>query len=173
MEFTIRECEAKDCKDISRMIMELAVHLKLPEQVKVSRKELEQDGFSGQPFFKCLIVEVSDENKSRDGHTMVGYALYFYSYSTMKGKALYMEDLYIMPEFRGKGLGKALLKRVAQISREQRCKRLQFMVQDWNRPSLEFYLQHGAKDLTAAEGWHVLRFEGGALDTLAQAAPEN
>ncbi|MBN3299297.1 thialysine N-epsilon-acetyltransferase isoform X2 [Amia ocellicauda] len=173
MDFTIREGQAGDCTDVSRMIMELAVYEKLPEQVKISHKELEQDGFSDHPFFKLLIAEVSDENKSKDGHTKVGYALYFYSYSSWKGKALYMEDLYVMPEFRGKGIGKALLKRVAQISREQRCCRLQFTVLDWNTPSMEFYLRLGAQDLSGTEGWRVLRFEGDALDTLAEAAPKD
>ncbi|XP_066578737.1 thialysine N-epsilon-acetyltransferase isoform X1 [Amia ocellicauda] len=173
MDFTIREGQAGDCTDVSRMIMELAVYEKLPEQVKISHKELEQDGFSDHPFFKLLIAEVSDENKSKDGHTKVGYALYFYSYSSWKGKALYMEDLYVMPEFRGKGIGKALLKRVAQVGQEAGCAQLDFTVLDWNKASRDFYHSQGCWDLTTRMGYHCMRCNGAELRCLAGGEGEN
>uniref|UniRef100_A0A3B1J3K4 Spermidine/spermine N1-acetyltransferase family member 2 n=1 Tax=Astyanax mexicanus TaxID=7994 RepID=A0A3B1J3K4_ASTMX len=117
--------------------------------------KLERDGFGPNPFFQCLVAEVAQEHCSPEGHTVVGYALYFYTYSTWRGRCVYMEDLYVMPNFRG-------------VATEQQCVRLQFSVLDWNKPSLEFYLSKGAQDLTDKEGWHFLRFDGEALDNLAQ-----
>ncbi|XP_030649005.1 diamine acetyltransferase 2b [Chanos chanos] len=171
MDFSIRAAKPEDSKDISRMIMELAVYEKMPDQVKISHKELEQDGFGANPFYHCVIAEVPEKQKSKDGHTTVGYALFFYTYRTWKGRTIYMEDLYVMPEFRGKGIGKALMSTVARIGQEQQCACLQLSVLDWNRPSLDFYLAKGAQDLTATEGWHFLRFDGDAMEKLAQEAP--
>ncbi|XP_055790993.1 diamine acetyltransferase 2b isoform X2 [Salvelinus fontinalis] len=108
-----------------------------------------------------------------DGYTVVGYALYFYTYSTWKGRSVYMEDLYVMPDFRGKGIGKGLMAKVAQVGVETQCVRLQLSVLEWNKPSLDFYIARGAEDLTAKEGWHFLRFDGQTLDTLAKEAPED
>ncbi|XP_029924646.1 diamine acetyltransferase 2-like [Myripristis murdjan] len=173
MNFKIRAAIKDDCKDISRMIMELAVYEKMSDQVKISHKELERDGFSSNPFFQCLVAEVPEENKSKEGHTVVGYALYFYTYSTWKGPSVYMEDLYVMPDFRGQGIGKSLMSQVAQVGKEKQCVRLQLAVLDWNTPSLDFYVSKGAQDLTASEGWHFLRFDGEALDELANEAPKD
>ncbi|XP_064207669.1 thialysine N-epsilon-acetyltransferase-like [Anguilla rostrata] len=173
MDFAVRAAKPEDCKAVSRMIMELAVYEKMPDQVKISHKELEKDGFSAVPFFHCFVAEVSEEHKSKEGHTTVGYALYFYTYSTWKGRSVYLEDIYVMPEFRGKGIGKALLSNVAVAAKEQQCVRLQLSALDWNTPSLDFYFTKGAQDLTATEGWHFLRFDGEALDKLAKEAPRN
>ncbi|MCJ8748326.1 hypothetical protein PDJAM_G00163660 [Pangasius djambal] len=171
MKFRIRAAREEDCRDIQRMIMELAVYEKLADQVKISHEELQRDGFGPNPFYQCLIAEVPEELKSDEGHTTVGYALYFYTYSTWKGRSIYMEDLYVMPEFRGKGVGKALMASVAQVCVERQCVRLQFSVLDWNKLSLDFYMSKGAEDLTMEEGWHVLRFHGAALEKLAHEAP--
>nr|AAH76248.1 Zgc:92773 [Danio rerio]DAA34841.1 TPA_exp: spermidine/spermine N1-acetyltransferase 2 [Danio rerio] len=171
MRFTISAAKPEDCKDIERMIMELAVYENMPDQVKISHKELERDGFGPNPFYHCLVAEVPEEHKSKDGNTTVGYVIFFYTYSTWKGRTVYMEDLYVMPEFRGNGIGKALLGAVAKEAKDQLCSRLQFSVLDWNKPSLDFYMAKGAEDLTAKEGWHFLRFHGMALDNLAQEAP--
>ncbi|XP_029924648.1 diamine acetyltransferase 2-like [Myripristis murdjan] len=172
MNFKIRAAKKDDCKDISRMIMELATYGKMPDEVKISHKELERDGFSSNPFFQCLVAEVPEENKSKEGHTIVGYALYIHTYSTLKGPAVYMEDLYVMPDFRGQGIGKSLMSKVAQLGKEKQCMRLQFAVLDWNTPSLDFYVAKGAQDVTASEGWHFLRFDGEALDKLANEAED-
>nr|XP_029524610.1 diamine acetyltransferase 2-like isoform X1 [Oncorhynchus nerka] len=223
MHFKVRAAAKEDCKEISRMIMELAVYENMPDQVKTSHEDLERDGFSPNPFYECLIAEVPDEHKTKDGHclagrstcghvsvsgqrqpassrlcvggqdtlgsstrqvkrlkccpndgyTVVGYALYFYTYSTWKGRSVYMEDLYVMPDFRGKGIGTGLMAKVAQVGVEKQCVRLQFSVLEWNKPSLDFYIAKGAEDLTAKEGWHFLRFHGQSLDTLAKEAPKD
>ncbi|CAB1351651.1 unnamed protein product [Coregonus sp. 'balchen'] len=140
MDFSIRASTLEDCKDIARMILELAEYEKVLDQVKVTQK----------------------------GHAKVGYALYFYTYSSWKGRALYMEDLYVMPEFRGKGIGKALMSKVAQLGLAAGCTQLNFAVLDWNKPSLDFYLSQGCFDVTADMGYHCMRCEGAALEQLAQ-----
>ncbi|XP_076017717.1 diamine acetyltransferase 1 isoform X2 [Genypterus blacodes] len=114
MDFSIRAANVEDCKDIARMILELSVYEKLADHGKITQRDLEQDGFSKNPFFHGIIAEVPEQHKTKDGHLKIGYALYFFSYSTRKGRAIYMEDLYVMPEFRGKGIGKALMSKVAQ-----------------------------------------------------------
>ncbi|KAH0626073.1 hypothetical protein JD844_000792, partial [Phrynosoma platyrhinos] len=96
-------------------------------------------------------------------HTIIGYALYFFTYSTWKGRNIYMEDLYVMPEFRAHPCACFLL----QIGLEKGCTQMKFSVLDWNQPAIDFYLREGAVDLTASEGWHVFRFEAEAMRRLA------
>ncbi|XP_061660062.1 diamine acetyltransferase 2b [Syngnathoides biaculeatus] len=170
MNFHIRAATKQDCKDVVRMIMELALFEKMSDQVKISREELERDGFCQNPAFGCLIAEVPEENKSKEGLTTVGYALYFSTYSTWKGRSMDLEDLYVMPEFRGFGIGKSLLSAVAKVTKEEACARLQLGVLDWNTPSRDFYAARGAQDLTVSEGWHLIRFDGANLDNLANDA---
>ncbi|XP_030609176.1 diamine acetyltransferase 2-like isoform X3 [Archocentrus centrarchus] len=140
MDFSIRAASLDDCKDIMRMIMELAEYDKQADHVKITQK----------------------------GHTKIGYALYFYSYSSWKGRSIYMLDLYVMPEFRGKGVGKALMSKVAQLALAAGCHQLNFTVADWNKPSMDFYLSQGCFDVTASLGYHCMRCEGEALEHLAQ-----
>ncbi|KAK1787616.1 hypothetical protein P4O66_016114, partial [Electrophorus voltai] len=159
---------------------ELAIYERMPDQlinncffsfILVTIIELERDGFSQNPFYHCLVAEVPETHKSTEGHTTVGYVLYYYTYSTWKGRCIYMEDLYVMPDFRERGIGKSLVASIAKVGTEQQCMHLQFSVLDWNKPSLDFYMSKGAQDLTAKEGWHLLRFDGVALIKLAQEAP--
>ncbi|XP_017287422.1 diamine acetyltransferase 2b [Kryptolebias marmoratus] len=171
MRFTVRAATKDDCKEISRMIKELAVYEKMSDQVKISHEELERDGFCQNPFFECLVAEVPEEQKSTEGFTVVGYALYFYTYSTWKGRAVYLEDLYVMPEFRGNGIGTGLLCKVAEVGKKKQCVRLQLSVLDWNTPTRDFYAAKGGQDLTVTEGWHAIRFDGQSLDSLVHEAP--
>ncbi|XP_041658039.1 thialysine N-epsilon-acetyltransferase-like isoform X1 [Cheilinus undulatus] len=173
MNFKIRAATKEDCKEISRMIMELSVFVKMPDQVKISHEELERDGFCQNPFFECLIAEVPEESKSKEGYTVVGYAVYFYTYSTWKGRTVYLEDLYVMPEFRGTGIDKGLLSKVAEIAKKKQCVRLQLSVLNWNALVRDFCAAKGAQDLTVTEGWHFIRFDGQNLDNLANEAPKD
>uniref|UniRef100_A0A672F5M4 Diamine acetyltransferase 2-like n=1 Tax=Salarias fasciatus TaxID=181472 RepID=A0A672F5M4_SALFA len=133
-----------------------------------------RDGFCQNPFFECLVAEVPEEHKSKDGHTVVGYALYFYTYSTWRGRCIYLEDLYVMQEFRGgiSGLMSSLWFS-RQVGKEKQCARLNLSVLDWNTPSRDFYAAKGAQDLTDSEGWHFIRFDGKNLDSLANEAPKD
>ncbi|KAM9717660.1 thialysine N-epsilon-acetyltransferase-like [Menidia menidia] len=168
MDFSIRATNVEDCKDIARMIRELAEYEKVSDHVKITQKDLEQDGFCKNPFFHGIVAEVPEKLRSKDGHTKIGYALYFYSYSSWSGRAVYMEDLYVMPEFRGKGIGKALMSKVAQLGLAAGCSQLNFTVLDWNQSSLDFYSSQGCFDVTAAHGYHCMRCEGDAMQRLAQ-----
>ncbi|XP_076024901.1 thialysine N-epsilon-acetyltransferase-like [Genypterus blacodes] len=173
MKYEIRAAKEDDCKDVSRMIMELAVFEKMPDQVAISSKELQRDGFCQNPLFQCLVAEVPEEHGSKDGHTVVGYSLYFYTYSTWKGPTVYIEDLYVMPDFRRDGIGQALMTKVAQVAKEKRCVRLQLAVLDWNSPARDFYAAKGGQDLTVSQGWHFIRFDGQALEDLVLNAPKD
>ncbi|KAF0038260.1 hypothetical protein F2P81_008744 [Scophthalmus maximus] len=107
------------------------------------------------------------------GFTVVGYALYFHTYSTWKGRSLYLEDLYVMEEFRGIGIGKGLMGKVAEVAKKKQCVRLQLSVLNWNTSTRDFYAAKGAQDLTEREGWHLIRFDGENLDNLANDAPSD
>ncbi|KAG9346357.1 hypothetical protein AGOR_G00076330 [Albula goreensis] len=172
MDFTIRAAMLEDCKDIARMITELAVYEKVADKVKITPKVLEQDGFSKNPFFQCIIAEVPEQHRTKEGHSKVGYALYFYAYSSWSGRSVYMEDLYVMPEFRGKGIGKALMSKIAQLGLAAGCNQLNFSVLNWNKPSIDFYQSQGCMDITSDHGYHCMRCEGAALERLAEGNPK-
>ncbi|KPP56343.1 diamine acetyltransferase 2-like [Scleropages formosus] len=168
MEFSIRVATLEDCRDMARMIAELAEYEKVPDQVKITQRDLEQDGFSKNPFFQAIIAEVPEQHRSKEGHCKVGYALYFFAYSSWKGRSVYMEDLYVMSEYRGKGIGKALMSKIAQLGLAAGCKQLNFAVPNWNKPSVDFSLRQGCWNVTSDLGYHCMRCEGPALESLAR-----
>jgi GNAT superfamily N-acetyltransferase len=142
---------------ILELIKDLAEYEKAPHEVKATVKDLEATLFSSQPSAFCDLVKV-------DGET-VGFAIWFLNYSTWQGKyGIYLEDLFIKPEFRGVGYGKALLKHLAKLCIENGYGRLQWWVLDWNKPAIDFYLSLGAK---AMDEWTVFRVSGDALKKLA------
>jgi GNAT superfamily N-acetyltransferase len=147
----------QDCQVILELIKDLAEYEKAPHEVKATVKDLEATLFSSQPSAFCDLVKV-------DGET-VGFAIWFLNYSTWQGKyGIYLEDLFIKPEFRGAGYGKALLKHLAKLCIENGYGRLQWWVLDWNKPAIDFYLSLGAK---AMDEWTVFRVSGDALKKLA------
>ncbi len=96
----------------------------------------------------------------------VGFALFFHNFSTFLGRAgIYLEDLYVLPEYRGKGIGKAILRRLAQLTRERGCGRLEWACLNWNQPSIDFYLSLGAQPMS---DWTVYRLSGDAMEKLAE-----
>jgi GNAT superfamily N-acetyltransferase len=148
----------QDCEKILELIKDLAEYEKAPHEVKATVKDLEATLFSSQPSAFCDLVKV-------DGET-VGFAIWFLNYSTWQGKyGIYLEDLFIKPEFRGVGYGKALLKHLAKLCIENGYGRLQWWVLDWNKPAIDFYLSLGAK---AMDEWTVFRLSGDALQNLAE-----
>ena len=148
----------QDCEVILELIKNLAEYEKAPNEVKATVKDLEATLFSTQPSAFCDLVRV-------EGKT-VGFAIWFLNYSTWQGKyGIYLEDLYIKPEFRGFGFGKSLLKHLARICIEKGYGRLQWWVLDWNKSAIDFYLSLGAE---AMDEWTVFRVSGKALQTLAE-----
>ncbi|EZA47040.1 hypothetical protein DMN91_001214 [Ooceraea biroi] len=148
-EVIIRKARREDCVAIIALIQELADFEKMSDGPKLDCKTLERDGFDGQPLFFCNVATFNEK--------VIGYALFFYAYSTWCGKAMFLEDLYVTPEFRGKHIGIRLLKSVAKEAIENGCCKMEFMVLKWN-PATEFYKKYGASDLTVTENWHYYRF---------------
>jgi GNAT superfamily N-acetyltransferase len=157
MATTIRPANPGDIPEILAFVRALAAYERMSEAVKATEADLLRDGFGTNPFFSCLIAR-------HDGRP-AGFALYFFSYSTFLGRpGLYLEDIFVEPELRGLGIGKALLERVAAIAVEKSCPRLQWEVLDWNTPAIEFYRSMGAEFL---DEWRNVRVTGEALRRLA------
>ena len=160
MATTIRTATPADVPQILAFIRGLAAYEREPDAVTATEADLLRDGFGPNPFYFCLIAENSGKP--------AGFAFYFFNYSTWKGRpGLYLEDLFVQPEFRGLGIGKALLKRVAAIAVEKNCPRLQWEVLDWNTPAVDFYRAMGAEFL---DEWRNVRVTGAALERMAGAA---
>jgi GNAT superfamily N-acetyltransferase len=157
MATTIRKAVPEDVPQILEFIRALATYEREPGAVTATEADLLRDGFGPEPYYHCLIAE-------QDGKP-AGFAFYFFNYSTWTGRpGLYLEDLFVNPEFRGFGIGKALLARVAAIAVEKGCPRLQWEVLDWNTPAVDFYAALGASFL---DEWRNVRMTGEALARLA------
>ena len=151
-----RRAEEKDAALILRFIRELAAYEKLDGQVVATEELLREWIFEKGKAEVLFPVEKGVE---------VGFALFFHNFSTFLGRAgLYLEDLYISPEYRGKGYGKATLQKLARIAVERGCGRLEWSCLDWNQPSIDFYLSLGAEPM---EEWTVYRLSGEKLSRMA------
>jgi len=138
-------------------VRELAEYEREPESVLATEADLLRDGFGAQPRFGCVMAEWNGEP--------AGFALYFHNYSTWKGRSgIHVEDLFVRLEFRGLGIGKALLLRVATIANEEKCGRLQWDVLAWNKTAIDFYEKMGAGMLTE---WRIMRVDGAGLAKFA------
>ena len=161
MSVTIREAVSSDIATIHAFILALADYEKLSHEVKADRASLDKYLFGPRPMAEVLIAE----NEGR----AIGFALFFHNFSTFEGRpGLYLEDLFVIPEARGLGAGKALLLRLAQLALERDCARLEWWVLDWNEPSIAFYRSLGARPM---DEWTVQRVDGAALAALASAHP--
>lgn len=158
MAITIRAAVEADVPQILAFIRALAAYEREPDAVIATEEGLLKDGFGPIPYYSCLIAEYNCNP--------AGFALYFFNYSTWMGRpGIYLEDLFVLPEFRGLGLGKALLKKVAAVAIEKDCRRLQWEVLDWNTPAIDFYRAMGAEFL---DEWRNVRISGESLLQLAQ-----
>lgn len=154
--FQIRKAIPSDAPVIFDLIKKLAVYEKLENDVITSEEELQENIFTNN-FAKVLMAEENGKP--------VGFALYFYNFSTFVGKpGIYLEDLFVEPEFRGKGYGKSLLIELAKIAAAENCGRLEWSVLDWNTPSIEFYTSLGAKPM---DEWTVFRLDKKGISDLA------
>jgi len=152
-----RNAERKDVPLILQFIKELAEYEKMLDEVVADEATLERWIFDKQKAEVIFAVVNGEE---------VGFALFFHNFSTFLGRSgIYLEDLYVKPAFRGKGCGKALLKKLASIAVERGCGRLEWWCLDWNKPSIDFYLSLGAEPMS---DWTVYRIAGETLTRLAE-----
>jgi GNAT superfamily N-acetyltransferase len=157
MATSIRAATPADVPQILAFIRALAAYERDPGAVIATEAGLLRDGFGTNPFYYCLIAEHNGQP--------AGFALYFFNYSTWNGcPGIYLEDIFVQPEFRNLGIGKALLQRVAAIAVEKNCLRLQWEVLDWNTPAIDFYRAMGGEFL---DEWRNVRLSGEAIARLA------
>lgn len=156
-EVNFRYAQRNDVALILHFIRELADYEKMLNEVTANEKILEEWIFDKQKAEVIFALEGSKE---------IGFALFFHNFSTFLGKSgIYLEDLYVQPKYRGKGYGKAILKKLASIAVERGCGRLEWWCLDWNKASIDFYLSLGAE---AMSDWTVYRISGNTLLNLAQ-----
>jgi GNAT superfamily N-acetyltransferase len=156
----IRPASPEDVPLILSLIRELAEYEKLLHEVKATEAGLKTALFGARPYAECVIAEL--------GGKPAGFALFFHNFSTFLAKpGLYLEDLYVKPELRGKGIGRALLSHLAALTLTRGCGRFEWAVLDWNVPAIEFYESLGAAVLP---DWRIARVTGDALPRLAAGA---
>lgn len=161
MSAKIVQATAADVSDILRFIRDLAIYEKLEHEVIATEETLRETLFGKNKYAEVVFLE--DEDKR------VGFALYFHNYSTFLAKpGIYLEDLFVLPEYRGRGYGKILLSYLAKIARQRNCGRLEWSVLDWNTPAIEFYKSIGA---VQKEDWIVNRLTGENLHKLSDYLP--
>ncbi len=157
MEHKIRYANINDIDKIIYFITELAIYEKMLDEVVVT-KELIKKWLFEDKIAEVIFVTENDIE--------VGFALFFHNYSTFVGRAgIYLEDLYVLPEYRHKGYGKALIKKLANICIERQCGRFEWCCLNWNKPSIDFYLSLGAKPMS---DWTTYRLDGEALLNLTK-----
>lgn len=155
---TVRSAVPEDLDVIIGFIRALAAYERLADAVRLDRDVLGAHLFGVTPKAEVVIAE-------RDG-AAIGFALFFHNFSTFEGRpGIYLEDLFVAPEARGSGAGKALLRHLAQLARDRGCARLEWSVLDWNEPAISFYRSLGAASM---DDWTVNRLSGHALAALAQ-----
>jgi GNAT superfamily N-acetyltransferase len=136
MSIVIREGKKEDVPALLHLIRELAVYEKAPHEVEVTEEELLKDGFGEHPIYHLIVAEKGSE--------VIGIALYYYKYSTWKGRCLYLEDFVVAEEYRQKGVGTQLFKAVRVVAKREHVKRMEWQVLDWNEPAIQFYKKEAA-----------------------------
>ncbi len=143
--YRIRPASAEDVPHLFDLVKRLADYERLSQEVTATEDLFEKFGFGEHTYFNALLVE----NDNESGVRFPGFALYFFTFSTFAGKpTLYLEDLFVLPEFRGQGMGKALLAELARIALKHDCGRMEWAVLNWNEPAIRFYQSLGAQPLT-------------------------
>jgi len=137
VDFTIREGKKEDLPEALALIKELAIYENALEEVDLTLEQLEKDGFGKQPLYGMYVAVESTR--------IIGIALFYFRYSTWKGKTLYLEDIVVKNSHRGIGMGKSLFEKVIDRAQEEKCHRMSWQVLDWNKPAINFYKKYGAK----------------------------
>ena len=149
----IRKATKNDMPSVLELIQELATFEKEPDAVVVTVADLIRDGFSENPLFQCFVAEVENE--------IIGMALYYYRYSTWKGKTIHLEDLIVKENKRGTGAGFALYKEIIKEGKAENVRRIEWNVLDWNTPAIDFYEKSGAKVLG---DWRVVHMDDKGIE---------
>ncbi len=136
MKYKIRKAEIGDAEPIMNLVHELAIFEKAPNEVINSAEQMKKDGFGSHPLFWSLVVEMNSE--------VIGFALFYFRYSTWKGKVLYLEDFYVQEKYRGRGIGAALFDEVLTTAKMEACHRVSWQVLDWNESAIRFYEKYKA-----------------------------
>ncbi len=161
MNITIRAADADDAETIVGLIRELAEYERLLDEAKATPDDIRRNLFGDRPYAESLIAEAEGRP--------VGFALFFHTFSTFRGQpGIYLEDLFVKPAFRGRGIGKALLSALAQRAVTRGCGRLEWSVLNWNEPAIGFYKALGARPM---DEWTVYRVDDEALQRLADQSP--
>jgi GNAT superfamily N-acetyltransferase len=156
----IEPATEQDLPAVLDLVRQLARYEKLEHAMVASQDDFRQALFGAERAAHALMAFADD--------APVGFALYFHNFSTFVGKrGIYLEDIFVEPDYRGRGIGSALLRRLASIAKEQNCGRLEWSVLNWNQPSIDFYRRLGA---VALDAWQIFRLHGEALERLAAAA---
>jgi len=164
LSYKIRPAEEEDLPVLMDLIKQLVVYEKLTDSYTATEELYREYGFSEDAIFEVLLVEKT----GGEGPDYLGFTLYYYTYSTFTGKpTLYLEDIFVLEEYRGQGIGTALLVELAKIAVEKDCGRMDWIVLDWNKPSWEFYKNLGAFPL---EEWTVFRMLPPEIRKLAEKA---
>lgn len=137
MDFVIRKGRKADCLSTLELIQELAVYEKAPQELDISLKDLEEDGFGENSIYELFVAEQNDK--------IIGIAVFYEKYSTWKGRCIYLEDLIVTESKRGIGAGKALFEAVVSFAKEKNSGRMEWQVLDWNTPAIDFYKSYSAE----------------------------
>jgi GNAT superfamily N-acetyltransferase len=156
----LRKADAEDIPLILSLIRELAEYERAPSAVVCTEQDLRRDGFGPSPVFHVIVAEWNGE--------AAGMAFYFYNYSTWQGRSgIFIEDLFVRPRFRRKGIGRALMAKLAQTAIAEKCHGIRWEVLDWNKPAIEVYQHLGSK---FRDGWKIMQITGQELGELARSA---
>ncbi|UTN04832.1 GNAT family N-acetyltransferase [Flavobacterium bizetiae] len=158
----IRKGNPEDMESVLGLIQELAIFEKEPEAVVITVEDLVRDGFGEKPLFHVFVAEIEDESSNKE---IVGIALYYYRYSTWKGKTIHLEDLIVKEKMRGTGLGSALYAEIMRQGKKDNVRRVEWNVLDWNTPAVKFYENSGAKIL---EEWRVVQMDEAGVNSFLQ-----
>jgi GNAT superfamily N-acetyltransferase len=153
----IRKGIPEDMKAVLSLIQELAVFENEPDAVVITEEDLIRDGFSANPLFQVFVAEVESE--------VVGIALYYYRYSTWKGKTIHLEDLLVKENMRGSGVGFALYSEIIKQGKKDKVRRIEWNVLDWNTPAIDFYIKSGAKVL---DDWRVAQMDEAGINAFLE-----
>lgn len=158
----IRKGNPEDMESVLGLIQELAIFEKEPEAVVITVEDLVRDGFGEKPLFNVFVAEIEDESSNKE---IVGIALYYYRYSTWKGKTIHLEDLIVKEKMRGTGLGSALYAEILKQGKKDNVRRVEWNVLDWNTPAVKFYESSGAKIL---EEWRVVQMDENGINSFLE-----